>query len=349
MPGLSLSKLRFRISLSGFLLFGLVPATLVAESSWQAPLAVQSLLLDIERAGRSVFAVGERGHVLKSIDGRDWQQLPVPSDVLLTAVDFHNASHGCVVGHDAVIMCTRDGGGDWQLVYRQPELESPLLDIVFLDESEVLAVGAYSLYLRSTDGGRSWEPEKFRLQADSNDNKATAQEANNELADSYDLHLNAIVHTSGDELYIAAEAGRLYRSTDRGRYWQTLPSPYAGSWFGLLPLDDRLLAYGLRGHAYLGSQAGQHWERIETGTDAHLTSGMHLQNGGTLLAGHGGILLYAVQGTDFRPWIYPGRPDFTAIGLDSKDSIQLTGENGITTIPLSEFAARWSRSDGQIP
>ena len=51
-----------------------------------------------------------------------------------------------------------------------------------------------------------------------------------------DFHLNRIVGASGSRLYIAAEAGHLYRSDDAGRTWNELPSPYEGSFFGVLPL-----------------------------------------------------------------------------------------------------------------
>lgn len=330
------------------LLLGIsMPTNLIAVRSWQAPLAENSLLLDIDRSGSALFAVGERGHVLKSSDGENWQQLNVPTGTLLTAVDFYDDDYGCAVGHDAVIICTWNAGADWRLVYRRPELEAPLLDIIILDPDEIIAIGAYSLYLHSADGGQTWEKLDFRPQESSITSDSVTDHTRYDFTGSYDLHLNAIARTSGGTLYIAAEAGRLYRSSDRGRRWQTLPSPYAGSWFGLLPLHDHILIFGLRGHVYLGSESGQTWRRIVSGTDEHLTAGIQLDNGGILLVGHGGTLLHAERDLRIRPQVYPGRPDFTALSLGIRNKILLTGEAGVRHLRINDLPASRSIQSGK--
>src|SRR6266403_1988295 len=69
----------------------------------------------------------------------------------------------------------------------------------------------------------------------------------------------------------AAEAGHLYRSDDGGASWLELPSPYQGSFFGvLLVAGDAVLAYGLRGNLFSSQDAGRGWQRIETGPVAML-------------------------------------------------------------------------------
>ena len=66
-------------------------------------------------------------------------------------------------------------------------------------------------------------------------------------------HLNALIPAPGrgnglDRLYIAAEAGVVYRSDDGGETWGELPSPYAGSWFGGLALgENQVLLAGTEG------------------------------------------------------------------------------------------------------
>ena len=74
-------------------------------------------------------------------------------------------------------------------------------------------------------------------------------------------------------LYIAGEAGHIFRSDDGGETWVTLPSPYDGSFFAVLPLGgESLLAVGLRGHVFRSDDGGTTWAEIESGTTATLTT-----------------------------------------------------------------------------
>ncbi|MCX6950330.1 MAG: hypothetical protein NTX39_11800, partial [Opitutae bacterium] len=81
------------------------------DSAELAPLADRSLLLSIVNTGQQLVAVGDHGHVLISSDhGRHWTQQIAPTRALLTSVSFPDAQHGWAVGHDGVIMATRDSG-----------------------------------------------------------------------------------------------------------------------------------------------------------------------------------------------------------------------------------------------
>ena len=59
-----------------------------------------------------------------------------------------------------------------------------------------------------------------------------------EIMEGSDYHLNHIARSGTGRLYIAAEAGTIYRSDDDGQTWISLPSPYHGSFFGTLPLEN---------------------------------------------------------------------------------------------------------------
>lgn len=163
------------------------PAAAATEGGWPDPAtshsesmpdAARSLLLDAVRlpGGRTV-AVGERGHVLLSDDdGESWRQVVVPTRVTLTAV----ATGGDAVvaaGHDGVILHSTDRGETWQRVreepysadnFASPSNGSPVLDVLFLDDERVLAIGAYALVLTSSDGGATWQSGELVL-ADAGD------------------------------------------------------------------------------------------------------------------------------------------------------------------------------------
>lgn len=293
------------------------------------PILSKALFLDITFTGKHMVAVGERGHVLVSEDGKTWEKSDVPADTTLTSVYFHDDNHGWAAGHDAVILKTSDGGKQWRQVYAAPEDEMPLLDIRFFDNQYGIAIGAYGLFLASTDGGETWIKQEMYIIDDGTVN-------DDDLTESYQLHLNSIAYSTSGKLYIAAEAGRIYRSDDLGKSWQELPSPYTGSFFGVLPLEDNsVLVYGLRGHLYRSDDAGKSWIEIDTGTREHLTNSIILHDGKIILTGMGGVLLISDdQGRSFKLHELGHRHNYAAVIEPGKDGIIMAGDHGI------EF---WSR------
>jgi len=294
----------------------------------EAPLAARDLLLDIAAAGGRMVVVGARGHILHSADGRIWHPARVPVDVLLTAVALGPGGLGWAVGHDAVVLRSTDGGRSWVDVYADAEDSSPLLD-VWMDSEGIhgIAVGAYSRYLVTRDGGRHWAPVPFPV--------AGAPEAEADPdALPLDVHLNAIREAPSGALYLAAEAGHVFRSDDRGASWMPLPSPYVGSFFGVLPLeDDVVLVFGLRGHLYRSTDGGRHWARVQTGTQEMLTDGIRLQDGRLLLVGLGGVVLVSRDGgRTFTLRVRPDRAGLSAVLQRGDGRVFAVGEKGVVEL-----------------
>lgn len=279
------------------------------ERAIPARLAAQSLLLDGAVRGALAIAVGERGHVLISRDrGKSWQQAEVPSRAMLTGVYLHDERLGWAVGHDETILRTRDGGATWELLHHAPESERPLLDVWFRDAERGLAVGAYGTVLATSDGGATWEEQPLGED---------------------DFHLNQISAAADGTLYLAAEAGHLYRSRDGGATWQTLASPYEGSFFGVLPLSgSSVLAFGLRGHLYRSDDRGESWRSLETGSEATLVGGIDLGNGSVMIAGLAGVLLTSQDGgASFRLRTFDDRRAHVA-AIAVEGELLLLGEGG---------------------
>ena len=277
------------------------------------------LLLDAAQIGQRWVAVGERGHiVLSDDDGTTWRQAPSPTQATLTAVHFRGPL-GWAVGHDSVILKTTDRGATWRQVHNTPELNKPLLALWFKDERQGFALGAYGLFLQTQDGGLSWQQRK--------------------ITDG-DPHLNAIAALADGKLLIAGEAGSLLRSEDHGDTWQTLLSPYKGSFFGLLALrDGSLLAYGLRGKIFRSADAGASWTAIETGNEAALMGGYALADGGVVLGGQRGTVLVSQDyGQSFQRHTHPARQFVATLRPAANQALLLFGESGVTRFTFNTSA-----------
>ncbi len=313
-----LSGLRSRLLLS--LVACLLPfGAAGAQPAVQARLAPESLLIGGASAGSRLVVVGERGHVLVSDDsGLKWKQARVPVRALLTAVHMHDARLGWAVGHDALILRTEDGGATWSVAHYAPEEERPLLDVWFRDERYGFAVGAYGYFLATSDGGRTWKPRTI---------------------DKDDFHLNAIVPAGAGRLFIAGEAGAIYRSDDGGSTWRKLSSPYAGSWFSALALDaDGLLLMGLRGSMYRSDDGGESWTRVPTRTKATLTGALLVKPGLLLVTGLEGALLVSRDGGRSVSTDAAFKPLTSRLGISkalalSGGRVLLLGEFGVKRLP----------------
>lgn len=285
------------------------------QYSVYADKARDSLLLDAQRAGERVVAVGERGHILFSDDdGRTWKQAKVPTRVTLTAVYFPDANNGWAVGHDSTILHSADRGSTWTLQFRSSESESPFLDVWFRDSSNGFAIGAYGQFLVTVNGGESWAAKRV-----SDD----------------DYHLNGIAADSEGRLFIAAEAGQIYRSDDGGVAWESLPSPYIGSFFGIaIAPDDRVLVFGLRGHLFSSDDHGKTWSSVDTGTESSLMGSAQIDTSSLAVVGLGGtVLLSRDNGKSFIRHVVPDRTGLaSAVGADA--SVLLFGETGMHRIDL---------------
>ena len=327
----------------------LAPGATRGESPPQAEparLAARGLLIAIARAGQRLVAVGDRGIIVLSDDqGMSWRQADrVPSQALLTGVCFLDSAHGVAVGHDELILTTGDAGRNWALAHYAPQAQRPLLDVWCGAGTTVIAVGAYSAYFTSADQGASWREVKFlpgampAPRARHGTAAADAPAATNASAEAAGggFHLNRIVAGADRHLYIAGEAGHLYASDDEGASWRTLPSPYQGSLFGVLPLrGEVLLAFGLRGHLYRSADAGTSWQPIETGTVAMLTGAAPLGGHDIALVGLSGVVL--VSHDDGRSFTLLQQADHAGLsGLASIGGAKLAvvGEGGARLIGL---------------
>jgi photosystem II stability/assembly factor-like uncharacterized protein len=293
---------------------------LLPRPAEMAPLAARSLLLAITAAGERLVAVGDRGVILLSADGTSWEQVASPVQAALTAVSFADAQRGWIVGHDAAILHTADGGRTWTLQHFAPEGASPLLAVLALDAQRAWAIGAYGLFLATADGGATWAPL---------DAPALLEDGR---------HLNAMIRLGNGEWLIAGETGLLGVSPD-GAQWQRLELPYEGSLFGALPRGARgALVFGLRGNAYVTDDVrANRWTRIETGTVQSLFGGALLPDGTAALVGADHAVLFVGADGSVRHAGPNGGASSGGLSgvLAHGERLVVVGEHGVATLPAA--------------
>lgn len=115
-----------------------------------------------------IILVGN-GVVYKSLDSlKNLTPVDLKGD-FFTGIDFVNSNLGLIVGYDAGIYKSEDGGKTWQTKQKSNAVIGSrihLNDVLFLDEEKVLAIGNQGIILQSHDAGETWQ--EFQIQEKTN-------------------------------------------------------------------------------------------------------------------------------------------------------------------------------------
>lgn len=322
--------------------------------SVQSKLAAEALLLGVARAGTRIVAVGEYGNILLSDDeGKTWHQAKdVPTTVTLTSVAFVDDKKGWAVGHDTLILYTSDAGETWTKQFGGGESDNALLSVFFKDTSHGWAIGAFNYTVETKDGGKTWVERTTLVPppAAGSEGAAAAPAAPAAPAAAFDPtvatrsadpyaaatgdenHLNEMfAGPDADTIFVAAEAGAVYRTLDGGATWEKVLTGYAGSfWGGLTAKDGTVYAVGMRGNIWRSSDKGATWTKADTsGADQSIASGLQLPDGSFVFVGLGGQVLYSPDGRSYTLTYRPDRKGLNAVALDGADKLLVFGEAGV--------------------
>ncbi|MEH6577661.1 MAG: YCF48-related protein [Amphritea sp.] len=300
------------------------PLDLPAVAMASAP---HSLLLDVTQAGNRLVAVGERGHILFSDNkGESWIQAEVSASTQLNAIFFSDAQRGWVVGEDALIMNTIDGGQSWQKQFdaRDAEMKGPLLDLYFKNADEGFAIGVFNKLYHTVDGGKSWQ--EWQEHADNLD----------------EWHFFAMASPAENTLYITSESGLLFRSLNGGDSFVALQTDHEGSFHGVLTKRggdglDRIILSGVGGKLFTSVDGGDSWKELDTHTDAGLSGGTWLADGSALIVGADGILLHITADLDsVRKSQRDNGLPLSGVTVTENGGLILVGLGGIQTLKAGE-------------
>lgn len=326
------------------------PAVMPTSGPLSKQTMTRLLLTDSVRIGNRIVAVGDRGYIVLSNDGENWERAETPANTpLLNAVFFSDPKSGWAVGHDAVILKSADEGKKWTQVYAAPKEQKPLMDILFLDANHGFAVGAYGSFYETTDAGKTWTSRKV-AEPPPKPAAPPAKPGKGAKPDSKDLeiddgkggdedrHLNAIVKLGDNRLLIVGEAATLLKSDDAGKTWQRIVSPYKGSFFGAVQAQDgAVVIYGLRGKIFRSTDpALKDWKLVDNKSVASLMGSTRLPDGTIVLSGLAGtVLLSRDNGASFTPLPTGLTKGYAAPLLGASNALLLVGEAGARDVLLS--------------
>ncbi len=340
-----------------------------------APKALSSVLIDVERAGTRLVAVGERGHVLYSQDhGASWQQAQMPFRRMLTGVAFADEQRGWAVGHQSMVFHTRDGGATWtrqldgfalQSRFNQdnlvrtreafealsaelganpdPTRDLELEDALFAYEDAELALEEPPLptnlhdvwFLDDTSG---WAVGAFGRLLETRDGGANWSEIAHRLDNPDGFHLNGITGTPAGEVFIAGEGGVLYRSVDGGQSWESLDSGYMDTFFGIVhePVHGTLTAFGLGGALYESNDLGLTWQALQGPAEATFAGAAALADGGRIFVGPAGMVLLVDGATGgMQTQLQDDRGNYSTALQIDGDRVLVVGAGGPRVIEIN--------------
>jgi photosystem II stability/assembly factor-like uncharacterized protein len=324
----------------------------LARPSTETPQARTSLQNGLSLAGGRLVSAGQRGHILYSDDrGRSWRQGQVPVSSDLVAVHFPTPLQGWAVGHDASVLHSVDGGATWALQFDgvraarrmldyyksfdasamdaqalaklhadvaqfvEEGPDKPFLDVWFEDEKTGFIVGAFNLIFRTEDGGRTWEPWYHRTE------------------NPRGLHLYAI-RPVGRDLVIVGEQGLVLKLDHNAGRFSALPTPYAGTYFGVIGTAQAMLVFGLRGNILRSTDGGKQWQQVASGGGAHLNGGTVAPDGRMVLVGQAGqVLLSTDHGATFAPLTMQQPMSANAVAVIG-GTLAVAGQRGVRVQPL---------------
>jgi photosystem II stability/assembly factor-like uncharacterized protein len=262
------------------------------------------------RNTRNAVIVGSRGTILTSHERYPnlWSPRDSGTKELLTCVSFADDRHGWAAGHRGIILQTEDGGKSWRIQRPAADENQPLFDIQFVSAQTGFACGAYDTFLRTADGGANWTRIPTGSEFVYSDLAfRDAQEGylvgefgtvlhTTDAGDSWEKFdlggragsLFGIALVSPQDLLVFGIAGKIYRSGDGGRNWESVPSGVYTSLFRAAVKGNEVILVGASGGILCSTDGGRSFfKRIDKDMTGFAGVCLH-PGGGFLCAGETG-------------------------------------------------------------
>lgn len=176
---------------------------------------------------------------IPSVSYNPWKIISVPTDSNLLDIAFtNNPQHGYLVGSNATLLETNDGGNTWKPITLQLEEQKYRFDSVSFVNQEGWIAGEPGLLLHTTDEGSSWS--RIPL---------------NEKLPGNPIAIKALANNTAE---MATDVGAIYKTTDGGKNWKAQVESAVGVVRNLeRSADGKYVAVSAKGSFYSTWEPGQ--------------------------------------------------------------------------------------------
>ncbi|WP_341527307.1 photosynthesis system II assembly factor Ycf48 [Nostoc sp. UHCC 0302] len=174
-----------------------------------------------------------------SVSYNPWKAISVPTDSKLLDIAFtDNSQHGYLVGSNATLLETNDGGETWKPITLQLDESKSRFDSVSFTGKEGWIAGEPGLLLHTTDEGASWS--RIPL---------------SEKLPGSPIAVKALAENTAE---IATDVGAIYKTTDGGKNWKAQVESAVGVVRNLeRSADGKYVAVSAKGNFYSTWEPGQ--------------------------------------------------------------------------------------------
>ncbi|NMF64830.1 photosynthesis system II assembly factor Ycf48 [Brasilonema octagenarum] len=206
-----------------------------------------------------------------------WEVISIPTQAKLLDIAFtDNPQHGFLVGSNATLLETKDGGTTWQPLELELDDQRYRFNTVSFAGKEGWIAGEPALLLHTTDEGRSWS----RIQ----------------LSENLPGNPVSTVALGKNTVEIATDVGAIYKTTDGGKNWKAQVEQAVGVVRNIeRSPDGKYVAVSAKGNFYSTWEPGLNaWEPHKRNSSRRVENIGFAENGQVWMLARGG----QVQFTD---------------------------------------------------
>ncbi|MEH2347419.1 MAG: photosynthesis system II assembly factor Ycf48 [Nostoc sp.] len=176
---------------------------------------------------------------IPSVSYNPWKIISVPTDSNLLDIAFtNNPEHGYLVGSNATLLETNDGGNTWKPIILQLDEQKYRFDSVSFTGKEGWIAGEPGLLLHTTDEGASWS--RIPL---------------SEKLPGSPIAIKALADNTAE---MATDVGAIYKTTDGGKNWKAQVESAVGVVRNIeRSADGKYIAVSAKGSFYSTWEPGQ--------------------------------------------------------------------------------------------
>jgi photosystem II stability/assembly factor-like uncharacterized protein len=251
-----------------------------------------------------------------SLSYNPWQVITLPTESTLQDIGFTgDPNHGWVVGSNATILETKDGGKTWQKVELELGEQNYRLNSVSFAGEEGWIAGQPGIMLHTTDGGKSWS----RIP----------------LSEKLPGEPNTILALGSQSAEMSTTIGAIYQTKDAGQTWQALVQEAVGVVRNISRSEDgKYVAVSARGNFYSTWEPGQTaWVQHNRSNSKRLQNMGFGKDGRIWLLARGGQVQFS-SAEDSEAWEETKYPELSSgwglldLAYRTTEEIWLVGGSG---------------------